>query len=158
MFLGYVHDLVKGKPGKQESGKARLIQTRGRRGKDANVVRDDVTMNIMFVIPLQLSRTKCWVRRAKHHCKRWILLKKKGEIVSFYFIIFNMNNVNLQTWWKKWLLCCAVVVLLLFLIWQKEKGEKMCLGRSKCYVVLLLCYYFSRLCRRYRKKIASRKK
>ena len=49
MVLGYVHDLVKGKSGKNEPGQARLRRMRGRRGKDVNATHDDVTANTMFI-------------------------------------------------------------------------------------------------------------
>jgi len=53
MVLGYEHNLVKGKSGKHESGQVRLIQ---KRGKDVNITHDNVTVNTMFITPLQLSR------------------------------------------------------------------------------------------------------
>ena len=58
-LIGYAHNLVKGKF-KHESGQARLIRIRGRRGKHVNVTHDDVTVNMMFITPLQISRPKRW--------------------------------------------------------------------------------------------------
>ena len=47
-LIGYARNLVKGKF-KHESGQARLIRMRDRRGKYVNVTYDDVTVNMMFI-------------------------------------------------------------------------------------------------------------